>query len=343
MSEISQVASTNLYYPMQRVDSFPKIQSDSVSVPISFSGNENADKKKSHTGLYVVGGLAVTTVAGLIFKKDISKALKIGRYSFKNLTEAETKAVDKLVADGKLPQDYKDIFVQIRDLKGDNFSKRAYELIAEKFGYKNCAPKLRTKNNSDVSSSFAGHSGEILLSQRKMDNIEMFESIRHEFQHFIQESTVIRTEGLGPEAYLKARVAGKMKSLSLHNDICKKERGKIYSEFSADELKALEQKLYDSYKADFNYDFYAKVTKEKGMIKAGSEEAGKAELYRQAISEYTGLGNITKKPPSEFTEEDRRFATKYYFSNLLEKEAYGVGKAVKSYYEAFLAAISGSK
>jgi len=71
----SPVSTTNISYPIQR-NVVTTMQNNSMPTDtVSFSGVPKTDEKKSHTGLWVLGGLAVAAGLGIIFRKNVAKFL----------------------------------------------------------------------------------------------------------------------------------------------------------------------------------------------------------------------------------------------------------------------------
>ena len=108
MSTISPIGGTNISYPIQG-NVIPTVQKNLMATDtISFSGNQKSDEKKSHTGLWVLGGLAVAVGLGIIFRKNISefasKIAKTGTFDgaidnlLKNAEKKETYKFDDVVA-----------------------------------------------------------------------------------------------------------------------------------------------------------------------------------------------------------------------------------------------------
>lgn len=87
----------NSAYLVQGNATLPAKQAFSTQDDVSFSSNKK-DKKESHAGWWVLGGLAVVAALGVIFRKNISKAWKDGKFegSIDNLAKnAEKKDVCK--------------------------------------------------------------------------------------------------------------------------------------------------------------------------------------------------------------------------------------------------------
>lgn len=222
------------------------------------------------------------------------------------------------------------MFAQIKDLQGEEFFKTYYKLLAKLLGYKDCAPKLIFKNNKDsiVAASFKQFLGEIEFDISDMINGEqlytnILSTLRHELEHFIQFTTIARTEGLGTDAICKANAKAVIRGMKMDKERCLEIWGKPFEEISMGEDEMF-QKCYDDYKSEINTVFYEKVIKEKGIILKGTPEAKKAEKYLNAIANYTSVGETTNKA-----------LIKDYEDNLLEQEAVGAGLSLDNYFSYF--------
>jgi hypothetical protein len=79
MTTILPIIGTNAAYPMQGSAVSPAKQAFLTQDSVSFSSNKK-DKKESHAGWWVLGGLAVVAALGIIFRKNIANAWKEGNY-----------------------------------------------------------------------------------------------------------------------------------------------------------------------------------------------------------------------------------------------------------------------
>lgn len=344
MTTISQISKINVSsIGVNVIPQMPKnmLASDTTS----FSGSRQPERKKSNTSAWLVAGMA-TVVAGLIiFRKPIAKSLEIGKYSVQKLSATEEKNINNLIAEGKLSNEYKNIFVKVRHLQGEDFAKRSYELIAEHLGYKGCSPQLRIYNSpTKLTNNFEDLACVVNLNKVRLDKEskpKIMASIRHELEHFIQASDIVRTEGQGIDALVNAKVSSLIKAVKTHKDICLDVLKKPIEAVSEKELIELEKSYRIKYKRGVNTTIYNNVIKNKGIIKAGTPEAKKVDEYVNSLANYSSLGNVVKngKEINDYSAEELEIL-RAYMKNPNEIYAYDAGYRIGSEYYAFEQALN---
>lgn len=79
MTAILPIMTTNSAYPVQGSAVSPAKQAFLAQDSVSFSAHKK-HKKESNAGWWVLGGLAVVAALGIIFRKNIAKAWKDGKF-----------------------------------------------------------------------------------------------------------------------------------------------------------------------------------------------------------------------------------------------------------------------
>lgn len=116
MATIMPIGNTNIAYPTQE-NVIPTIQKKLIATDsMNFSGNQKTVEKKSNTGLWILGSLAVAAGLGLIFRKNISEFCN----KFANLGTFD-RAINNLLKNAEKKETYK--FDDVATYVRDKFSK----------------------------------------------------------------------------------------------------------------------------------------------------------------------------------------------------------------------------
>ena len=123
-----------------------------------------------------------------------------------------SQGIKDLISQGIMTQKEAEMFNEIYNLEGEEFARKAYDLIAKSMGLPKY-PKLiidKTQNITDLA-----HTGEditIYLESYKRDygnkaKTELINFIRHELEHYKQSLIIVKQKG--ENAYKDAYIAGK--------------------------------------------------------------------------------------------------------------------------------------
>jgi len=251
------------------------------------------------------------------------------------LTPEELERIDdhKFVKCGIISPEMKLMFAKIRKLEDEEFIKSAYTLMTKLLGYENCAPELKlVQKDKDRTHAFSKFPGVIKIDtfhwrQGTEFQTEYLNILRHELEHFIQFSTIARTEGYGTNAICEAQAKSVVRRLKIDKDFCNEVYNKPFEELKMDEKEIFD--YYNGYyKSKINTSFWEKIIKEKGMIPKNTPDAKKAEEYFNASCNYTAVKKDTKR---KLVED--------YDNNLLEKRANYEGMWIENCFYAFKSAL----
>lgn len=241
---------------------------------------------------------------------------------------------NELVKAGVITPEMKIMFAKVKNLDGEEFIKTTYAEMTRMLGYEDCAPPLFIKNDlGDAKASYGTFSGKIDFDifdrhSGKQFQMNSISTLRHELEHFIQLTTIARTEGLGLDAICRAKAKSNVKRLKIDKKLCMEQYNRPFEELDA---KKLYEKFYNEHKAEINVPFYEKVIQKKGIIPKNSPEAKTAEEYYKALEGYTSACGTTDEA-----------LLKDYEDNLLEQKAHGVGIWLSNYF-SFLVPWKSSK
>lgn len=294
------------------------------SFPINSNQNDEfkstnvKDNKKTKCILAVA--TALLTAAGITFAVLKGKANKA-----------------KLLKE--IPENLQEIFKEISGKKGDDFVNSSYDKLVKFMNLQGLAPAKIQKSGADSVMSITGGYDPVrnIIDYSegffsKLNPNKQFELLSHELKHCKQFTSILRTEGLGPEKYARAVAEYNVKNAispdNLNNfmfrmsydNAVKAGKGE---EFIENSIIKTQKEIFDSIQK--NYEQVLKLPK----IKIDSEEGKQAAKYLEAVREYKCLSTIG-------------VGGEKYKNNLLEIEAYAFGTEQKNFFEKYLKAVGKS-
>ncbi len=252
----------------------------------------------------------------------------------KILTDAMKQAgKDMLTLEGRLvsypvnkllsytvPKATRGSFKQLAKLPRENFGKEYYDYLVKSKGLEGVAPAYAVGKESapvlcKVSGGFSplGNSIKFTKEFPTLSRAAQAEMLTHELHHFQQADSVIRTFGI--DRYIQALKNGAIYRLSKSAEYAGKTKEEI--------AKIAEEEFKNSKFEEQIRKAFEKSTAGK-KISPTSEEGLQAQKYMEALEQYPTIGNGIV-----FT------GGKDYYSNLLEKEAYPLGRAAKRKFKIF--------
>ena len=263
-----------------------------------------------------------------------------------NLSKAEETAIQQLIDRGTLTPELQDMFLQIRHLEGINFAAKAYSLLVKHMGYEGAAPKILPTKSASLEGAWDFLPGQIKVEESLFTKpkSQMLCTLWHEFQHFIQDSDIVRTEGKGVNALIKAHIKAVINNLKNNSVLCKKQFNKPLEQITEADFSSLGQSLERHWPTDINMSLYHRVTDKKGIIRAGSSQAAKVEADLSATANYVYAQYFLREGLSypELNRDEQRIFEKYA-TNPKEVEAQKTGSRIKAQFEAFMAALEAAK
>lgn len=304
----------------------------------------NKKKNSGSAAKWVLGLLIAGTLAGagyLVFRKP-------GKLK---LNTEQQNALNELVSQGKLQE--KDVKIMQKIYKKDNpgFIGYAMHELLEDMGYnKSIHPRLIIANNTTGCNSWSPMKG-ITFSAKRLGKgsdkgldvvkADLYGSMRHELEHFRQSEMIYRA--FGKDGLVDAEINKILFNCKTSEDFCKRVFNKPYDKLTKTELKD----FIAGKKADIgeriDIKLFGKIEKSLGKIKKGTAEYREAEAYLNASKEYASVSHyINGKSLTEIQQlpqETKDFLNKYYFENLLEKNAYKEGDAAEEKFKLFAEAV----
>jgi len=245
----------------------------------------------------------------------------------------ERPTVDKMLQEG-LPEDLAGIFVKVKNIKDKKeFARAAYMFIAEHMGYKMSKPRLKFEIwEGKTAASWNPINANITVYERGAltnSKASILGTLRHELEHFVQDSDIARTEGFGTYTIANSLTQRIMRTLKEDEEFCMKIFEKKYSDITPEELETFQAKNNERNRREINKYLYDSVKSEKGLISSDSPHVQRVKEYIDASINYTQAaysGNTRKKWETE----------KAYEGNLLEKLANEAGNKLRKPYEDFI-------
>lgn len=252
-------------------------------------------------------------------KSWIQKKLPIkSSLNGKTALKAKLKAINITKS---VPEELKPIFANLEGKTGREFVDTGYENLVKYMKLEGSAPKSIALTMSDgllsVTGGFSPIKNTIEFSKGFLDKLsskDQMKLLSHELTHFKQYSSMLRTEGIGVEAYARVIAENNVKQSlnsssfafmfkSQYNAALKNGKGEEFIQ------KAIDAQT-KSYIPEIEKNF-ADVLK-MPKISANSQEGKKAYEYLEAQRNYEGLDILG-------------FGSEAYKNNPLEVEAYGFG------------------
>lgn len=246
----------------------------------------------------------------------------------KGVTTKKTKSSLKISKN--IPEDLKPIFANLKGKTGQEFINTSYENTVKYMKLKGVAPKNIAITSTDgltVTGGYDPIQNTIEFSEgflSKLPPKEQLKLISHELTHCKQFSTMLRTEGIGVEAYARAIAENSVNSAingSFSNIMFKMSYKKAVANGKGEEFiqKAIDNQVQSMIpQIEKNFADVLKMPK----IPANSPEGKKAYEYLEAQRNYEGLNIIGLGGDA-------------YKNNPLEVEAYGFGDKMADLFEQY--------
>lgn len=172
-------------------------QKQNKSDTVEIQGIKKTNKKKGLSNNAKIGislGIIATIVGGLLLHKNFANKIS---HEGQQVTKELSQAVEKLIHDGHLSTKEAEMFKKLKDLDGDEFITRAYELIAKDMGLVK-VPKLNIGHDGNI--QILGHTGKditIYPDNYPADNqkAELLGTLRHELEHYKQHLIIFLKKG----------------------------------------------------------------------------------------------------------------------------------------------------
>lgn len=306
--------------------------------------DKNQEPKKRHSILMQMG-LSILALGGIVAAAILTKGKTSKTSKSVIKQQAPVDELQKLVENGKVSQEYLNIFKKTKDLEGNEFIAQAYSELLSTMGYGKTGPRLRIKTNASNGGCSAN---EIVISTKTYNNkMDQLEVLRHELEHFRQNDMAYRA--FGKDQYVEAKAAPTIEKLKMNEEFCKEKfNGRIFSEVSPSELESFMARLKMQIAEDAK--IYETTLKQKGIIPSGTSEYNEAKKYLEGFRNYRtpsmiltkaermlGYSVLEQTNPTKYKEVEKLF--KEYHNNELEKGAFKEGDTIKEMYDEFLEAL----
>lgn len=154
----------------------------------------------------IIFGTIAAIVGGILLHKHnstkaVEQVSEQAGNTIKQTTKELTQAVKDLVSQGRISQKEAEMFNQIHDLEGEEFVKKAYELIAKDMNLEKVPNLVVSFKNEN---SRLGHMGKditIYIKEyekaygKEQAKEEILNTIRHELEHYKQDLIVFLEKG----------------------------------------------------------------------------------------------------------------------------------------------------
>lgn len=302
--------------------------------------SEHKNNKKKYI-LPSLIGVGVLATVGILFKNKI----KINKAEIQTAsTELLTNPIKYILEtpEEKLMPEFQKMFSKLKGLKGRDFTEKSYELISDILGYKDLAPKLGIKSIDVHNAYFVGMNGTIDISEKYIEqasNTDLLGTIIHEFTHFIQTSDIIRTQNLGPKAYIEWGAKSEVYQASKDSELLKRWFMKYDGQkLSQKEVSAYIDKYYQENARSFNQAFYDRILNKKGEILPNTELANQSEEHLNALNKTINILAPKQTKGYEIWAHDSSFYKEMqdeHFKNHFEATAYKVEAKIKNLCKKF--------
>jgi len=254
-------------------------------------------------GLGIVG----TIIGGILLRKSLTnKVSSQGQQVAQELGQA---------INSRLTSKELDLFESIKNLEGDEFISKAYDLIAKDMGLPKY-PKLNIDHTTCASRSL-GHAGReitVFPDNYPVENrkAQILGTLRHELEHYKQSLIIFMRKG--DKQYEEAFKAQIMRRIRTQANIREEELNEV---LSIDEL--INTQILEEYQR-YGFSNIDQVISDRDMINvriiSGNQNISFDDLIKRAFEHDTPIETIRKMTPCDFdklhfTEEELAKADSY--------------------------------
>lgn len=247
------------------------------------------------------------------------------------LLPEEKPIVQQILKDGLDPK-LAEVFTKLKNIEDKEiFAREAYDALMKQTGYDGLKPTLKIENYSDHDNAGAWNPLTFEMEIYKNPTLNgpkfsILSTINHEIEHFKQDCTILRTEGLGADAIVDA-MRKKLFNLEKKDEKrCLEVFKKTPETLTENDIEEIFNLQKDRAILRIHEPYYKKAY---GVVSQNSEEGKMAKKYLEATENYTNID--PKASTSEKWNQE-----KLYESNLLEKMAFAAGDRMRDAYQDFI-------
>lgn len=242
------------------------------------------------------------------------------------------------------------MFQELYEFNGNNveFAKLSFRKVRDYLGLTDVFTKdlsiinLPQRDGTTALAESLWWSGDIGLDEEVLKTStkdSILDSIRHEFEHYLQHEKMMRSEDIGIEKFIE---------LDNQKELCK-HSADLFEAQMTDERCMNDGEFLEWKNSIVDRDFWQNVIAKRGIIKSDTPESREALSYLNAslkypnkhsyVELYHNLDGIPIKNPKYlmFIDQYRNAKIDFdYYTSILETNARNVGSEIKKQYQEFI-------